>query len=117
MLAALLTEQYTFLGQVDDLNSTTDDRTTGLQMSLPARAENVAVVRHALAGLAERLGMDEGSLADLKTVVTEASMNVVVHAYAGMEPGPLEIEAESAGEGLTVIIRGHGSGIRPRPGI
>jgi serine/threonine-protein kinase RsbW len=86
-------------------------------MSLPARAENVAVVRHALAGLAERLGMDEASLADLKTVVTEACMNVVVHAYAGMEPGPLEIEAESDGDGLTVLIRDHGSGIRPRPDI
>ncbi|MGN6215591.1 MAG: ATP-binding protein [Solirubrobacterales bacterium] len=86
-------------------------------MSLPARAENVAVVRHALAGLAERLGMDEASLADLKTVVTEACMNVVVHAYAGMEPGPLEIEAESDFEGLTVVIRDHGSGIRPRPDV
>jgi anti-sigma regulatory factor (Ser/Thr protein kinase) len=86
-------------------------------MSLPARAENVAVVRHALAGLAERLGMDEISLADLKTVVTEASMNVVVHAYAGMDPGPLEVEAEGDGDGLTVVIRDHGSGIRPRPDV
>ncbi len=86
-------------------------------MSLPARAENVAVVRHALAGLAERLGMDEASLADLKTVVTEACMNVVVHAYAGVEPGPLEVEAESDFEGITVVIRDHGSGIRPRPEI
>lgn len=86
-------------------------------MSLPARAENVAVVRHALAGLAERLGMDEGSLADLKTVVTEACMNVVVHAYAGMEPGPLEVEAEAADDGLAVAIRDHGSGIRPRPDV
>ncbi|MGN6257018.1 MAG: ATP-binding protein [Solirubrobacterales bacterium] len=86
-------------------------------MSLPARAENVAVVRHALAGLAERLGMDEASLADLKTVVTEACMNVVVHAYAGMEPGPLEVEAQGDREGLTVVIRDHGSGIRPRPDV
>jgi anti-sigma regulatory factor (Ser/Thr protein kinase) len=88
-------------------------------MSLPARAENVAVVRHALAGLAERLGMDEGSLADLKTVVTEACMNVVVHAYAGVEPGPLEVEAlsDGDGDGLTVVIRDHGSGIRPRPDL
>jgi hypothetical protein len=61
--------------------------------------------------------MDEASLADLKTVVTEASMNVVVHAYAGMEPGPLEVEAESDGDGLTVVIRDHGSGIRPRPDV
>lgn len=85
-------------------------------MSLPARAENVAVVRHALAGLAERLGMDEASLADLKTVVTEACMNVVVHAY-GSEPGPLEVEAESGHEGITVVIRDHGTGIRPRPDV
>ncbi len=86
-------------------------------MSLPARAENVAVVRHALGGLAERLGMDEASLADLKTIVTEACMNVVVHAYAGVEPGPLEVEAEGNGDGLTVVIRDHGSGIRPRPDV
>jgi serine/threonine-protein kinase RsbW len=86
-------------------------------MSLPARAENVAVVRHALAGLAERLGMDQASLADLKTVVTEACMNVVVHAYPGSDPGPLEIEAESEVNGLTVVIRDHGGGIRPRPDV
>lgn len=61
--------------------------------------------------------MDEVSLADLKTIVTEACMNVVVHAYAGMEPGPLEVEAESDGDGLTVVIRDHGSGIRPRPDV
>ena len=66
---------------------------SGLQMSLPARAENVAVVRHALAGLAERIGMDEASQADLKTVVTEACMNVVVHAYPEGEDGLLEVEA------------------------
>ena len=96
--------------------TSTNDR-SGLQMSLPAKAENVAVVRHALAGLAERLGMDEASLADLKTVVTEACMNVVVHAYADSEPGPLEVEAESDFEGLTVVIRDHGMGIRPRPDV
>jgi anti-sigma regulatory factor (Ser/Thr protein kinase) len=103
-------------GRLELLNSATNDR-SGLQMSLSARAENVAVVRHALAGLAERLGMDEASLADLKTVVTEACMNVVVHAYAGSEPGPLEVEAESDRDGLTVVIRDHGTGIRPRPDI
>src|SRR5215213_9753735 len=116
MLAPLNDEPRRSWRQAGTLNTSTNDR-SGLQMSLPARAENVAVVRHALAGLAERLGMDEASLADLKTVVTEASMNVVVHAYAGMEPGPLEIEAESDEAGLTVVIRDHGSGIRPRPDV
>lgn len=84
-------------------------------MSLPARAENVAVVRHALAGLGERLGMDETSLADLKTVVTEAAMNVVVHAYPETEHGLLAVEARGEHDGLTVVVRDFGSGIRPRP--
>jgi serine/threonine-protein kinase RsbW len=98
------------------LNSTTDDR-SGLQMSLPARAENVVVVRHALAGLADRIGMDEPGIADLKTVVTEACMNVVVHAYPAGEPGPLEVEAVPEQEGLTVVVRDFGMGIRPRPDV
>jgi serine/threonine-protein kinase RsbW len=96
--------------------STSSGRTEGLEISLPARAENVAVVRHALAGLAEEIGMDAPGIADLKTVVTEACMNVVVHAYEG-EPGPLEVEAEPTADGLTVVVRDSGVGIRPRPEI
>jgi serine/threonine-protein kinase RsbW len=86
-------------------------------MSLPARAENVAVVRHALAGLADRIGMDEPGVADLKTVVTEACMNVVVHAYPGDEPGPIEVEALPELDGITVVVRDFGMGIRPRPDV
>jgi len=86
-------------------------------MSLPARAENVAVVRHALAGLAGQIGMDEPGIADLKTVVTEACMNAVVHAYPESHPGPLEVEAIPERDGLTVVVRDYGSGIRPRPDV
>ena len=89
------------------------DRPKGLQMVLPAKSENVAVVRHALAGLAEEIGMDEPGLADLKTVVTEACMNVVVHAYQG-QPGPLSVEAEPDESGLTVVVRDEGGGIKPQ---
>lgn len=86
-------------------------------MALPARAENVAVVRHALAGLADRIGMDEPGIADLKTVVTEACMNVVVHAYPAEEPGLLEVEAVLELGGLTVVVRDFGMGIQPRPDV
>jgi serine/threonine-protein kinase RsbW len=93
--------------------STTNEKPTGLQMRLPARAENVAVVRHALAGMAEQMGMDETGVADLKTVVTEACMNVVVHAYPD-ESGPLMVDAEPDSEGLTVIVADSGAGISPQ---
>jgi len=93
------------------------EKPKGLYMRLPAMAENVAVVRHALAGLAEQIGMDETGVADLKTVVTEACMNVVVHAYPRDDPGLLEVEAEQELEGLTVVVRDYGMGIRPRPDV
>ena len=94
---------------------TISEKPKGLYMRLPARAENVAVVRHALAGLAEQIGMDETGIADLKTVVTEACMNVVVHAYPGEpESGPLMVEAELDSEGLTVTVSDSGSGISPQ---
>ena len=85
-------------------------------MVLPAKAENVAVVRHALAGMAEEIGMDEPGVADLKTVVTEACMNVVAHAYPG-PPGPLSIEAVPDEDGLTVTVRDEGVGIRPQADV
>jgi serine/threonine-protein kinase RsbW len=84
-----------------------------IHLSLPARAENVAVIRHGVAGFAEALGMDEIRVGDLKTVVTEACMNVVVHAYDDGE-GPLEVEVEGDQEGVTVQVSDYGEGIRPR---
>lgn len=85
-----------------------------LRLVLPATAENVGVVRHALAGLAEALGMDAGRIGDLKTVVTEACMNAVVHAYPEEAPGPLEVDASRDEHGLVVRVCDHGGGIRPR---
>ncbi|MBA2240600.1 MAG: ATP-binding protein [Solirubrobacterales bacterium] len=81
-------------------------------LTLPARAENVTLVRHALAGLAAALDADESAVADLKTIVTEACMNVCTHAYDG-EEGPLEVRAWGDQSSLTVRIRDQGAGIRP----
>jgi serine/threonine-protein kinase RsbW len=94
-------------------DSSTPNRSKELQMMLQAKAENVPVVRHALAGLAEEIGMEGVCIADLKTVVTEACMNVVVHAYPGKQ-GLLGIEAEPEADGLTVVVRDTGVGIRPQ---
>src|SRR5262245_34161554 len=88
-----------------------------LRLVLPAKAENVGVVRHALAGLAEALGMEPGRIGDLKTVVTEACMNAVVHAYADEGGGPMEVDATRDEGALVVVVRDHGSGIRPRADI
>lgn len=88
---------------------------TAVQFTLPARPENVAVVRHALAGLADAIGMSDGAIADLKTVVTEACMNAVLHAYEDDEGGTLEVVAETGDSELDISVRDFGHGIRPRP--
>lgn len=85
----------------------------GLLFTLPASAENVAIVRHAVGGLAETLGMDPTGVVDLKTIVTEACTNVAVHAY-GEEGGPLEVEVSPDETGITVAVRDQGTGIEPR---
>jgi len=87
-----------------------------MQLTLPARAENAAMVRHAVAGFAEALGMDEIRVGDLKTIVTEACMNVAVHAYNGRD-GPLEVEARGDPDSVTVEVSDRGEGIRPRAQI
>lgn len=84
-----------------------------VRLAIPARPENVAVVRQALGGLANVLGIDGVALDDMKLAVTEACTNVVVHAYPEAE-GPLEVEMRPGGATLTVVVRDHGGGIRPR---
>jgi anti-sigma regulatory factor (Ser/Thr protein kinase) len=85
-----------------------------VQLTLQARAENVAVVRHALGGLGEALALHPQTLSDVKLAVTEACTNVVVHAYGDGE-GPMEIAASVDGDALRVTVRDEGMGIVPRP--
>jgi anti-sigma regulatory factor (Ser/Thr protein kinase) len=89
--------------------------TPDLELKLPARAENVAVIRHAFGGLAEVLSVDEQTLADIKLAVTEACTNVVIHAYEPDENGSLEVDASIRDRRLKVVIRDRGRGIVPRP--
>jgi serine/threonine-protein kinase RsbW len=84
-----------------------------VEFTLPARAENVPLVRHALAGLADALEMEASVVADLKTVVTEACTNVVIHAYDPDNIGPMEVEAWPEDGCLLVAVRDYGHGIRP----
>jgi anti-sigma regulatory factor (Ser/Thr protein kinase) len=56
-----------------------------MELALPARAENIAIVRHALGGLGEVYGISGEKLSDIRLAVTEACSNVVVHAYTDHE--------------------------------
>jgi serine/threonine-protein kinase RsbW len=90
------------------------DTASDLELTLPARPENVAVARHAIGGFADVLEVPDQTLADVKLAVTEACTNVVVHAY-DENAGVLEVEMLADELGLTIVVRDHGAGIQPRP--
>jgi serine/threonine-protein kinase RsbW len=85
-----------------------------VRLTMPARPEGVAVVRQALAGMADALAFDANVLADMKMAVSEACTNVVVHAYDDTE-GVLEVDMLADDTGLTIRVRDYGSGIQPHP--
>jgi serine/threonine-protein kinase RsbW len=89
--------------------------TPDMELALPARAENIALIRHAFGALGEALAVDEELLSDVRLAVTEACSNVVVHAYDDETPGPLEVLATLDDGTLTVVVRDEGPGITPHP--
>ena len=87
---------------------------TALTIRLPAKPENVAVVRQALTGLGDAYELDPDFLSDIRTAVTEACNNVVIHAYQGDSPGLLEVEADPGdGTAVDVLVRDFGAGLQP----
>jgi serine/threonine-protein kinase RsbW len=91
-----------------------------IELALPARAANIAVVRHAFGAIGEAFAVDEETLSNIRLAVTEACTNVVIHAYPGNREGPLEVLATLREEKLEVVVRDEGPGIAPRadsPGL
>lgn len=86
-----------------------------MQLTLPARPENIAIVRHALGAFGETFAMDSQILSDVRLAVTEACTNVVVHAYPDGSEGPMEVFANLTDKELHVVVRDEGKGITPRP--
>jgi serine/threonine-protein kinase RsbW len=79
-------------------------------LSMPARAEHVAVVRQVVGALASAVGLDETGVDDVKLAVTEACTNVVRHAYRDAE-GRLEVTLAADDGRLVVTVADHGRGI------
>lgn len=87
--------------------------TSDVRLTLPARPENVAVVRHVLGAFAEALQLPDPVVEDMRLAVTEACTNVVRHAYADGRSGPVEILIRPVDEALEIIVADEGRGLGP----
>jgi anti-sigma regulatory factor (Ser/Thr protein kinase) len=83
-----------------------------VRLELDSRPETLTLVRGVLAGVAELIGLDPELLDDLKTAVSEACNNVVMHAYEG-ETGPLTVRMYIEPEAIEVVVQDEGSGLPP----
>jgi serine/threonine-protein kinase RsbW len=88
-----------------------------VRLTLPARAENVAVIRHVLGAFAESLELPAEMIADMRLAVTEACTNVVRHAYTNGESGLIEILIRPSADRLELIVSDRGSGAGPSPDV
>ena len=88
---------------------------TELRLGLAARAENLALVRQALSGLADGAAIADGPLADLKQIATEACMNAVVHAYPDDDEGRIDVVVVATDAAVELRVRDWGIGFHPRP--
>ena len=75
--------------------------------------------RHATA-FARAAGVSEDIIHAIELAVSETVTNVVVHAYAGREPGPVRVRCRGDGERVIVEVVDEGVGVAARrdsPGV
>ena len=80
-----------------------------VRLSIPARAEWVAVARLAVAAVASRQRFSVDEIEDIKLAIAEACTNAIQH---GSPDGTIELECELRDDELVVAVRDTGFGPR-----
>ncbi len=88
------------------------DRRT-VRLTIPARAEYIALCRLALTGISRLRAFPEEVLEDLKLALTEACTNSVRHAYGEAAAGVVEIVYELHPDRLVIEVTDDGEGFDP----
>jgi serine/threonine-protein kinase RsbW len=89
-----------------------------LRLEVPAKAEYLSLVRLVVAALARDEGFSDESIADIKVALSEASANVVRHAYddnCRAEDCIIETTCLFEKDRLVIRIVDHGSGMTVPP--
>ena len=82
-------------------------------IKLKACLENIPEAMNCVAQSARAAGLDEQTTLQIQLAVDEACANVVDHAYAGMNPGEMEISCDLEDQAITIRVRDWGRGFDP----
>lgn len=81
-----------------------------IRVEFPAKSCNEAFARAAAGAFASQLDITIEELADIKTAVSEAVTNAIVHGYAGIR-GIVEMKCRITGRTFEVTVKDRGHGI------
>jgi serine/threonine-protein kinase RsbW len=84
-----------------------------VELSIPARAEFIALCRLALIGLARMRALSPDVVADLKLALTEACSNSIRHAYREGREGIVEVRYQLSENSIAVEVCDEGDGFDP----
>lgn len=93
---------------------------SGEVWTLPAVPATVGQMRRGAAAFATSAGASDDVVQAVALAVSETVTNVVLHAYATREPGPVTVRCEADGDRLFVEVADEGAGVTARtdsPGI
>ena len=85
-----------------------------LHLVVPAKAEYLSLLRLVVAAVADQKGFSDETIADIKVALSEASTNVVRHAYPGLcAPGEMVIEINcfEDSDNFIIEVQDRGCGI------
>lgn len=85
--------------------------TNFMNLQFAAKSENESFARVAVASFISQLDPTMDELSDLKTVVSEAVTNSIIHGYNNDSAGIVTIKAEIVGDMITLVIEDQGQGI------
>lgn len=81
-----------------------------IRLELPSRSSNEAVARGVVAAFAAQLDPTLEELGDIKTAVSEAVTNCIVHAYPD-RIGIIILQCQIVQDTLEIVVRDRGRGI------
>lgn len=81
-----------------------------MKLEVPAKSCNESFVRAAVAAFSVQLDLDASELADIKTAVSEAVTNSIVHGYANMK-GMVSISCKVIDNEIEIEVKDYGVGI------
>jgi len=86
---------------------------TLLNMTFPARADRLKLVRRTVSETAEFCGCQPDTAQGIVIAVDEACQNVIRHAYGTKEAGQIDLELRREGNNMVVLVRDFADPIDP----